>query len=166
MSLAVLFICYISLRLTSDAPNFQQRQVISKAIAVLDAKGFSREASVLGTVTSFRTSDNWWNIQTGHKEAYAATNFPFEIVTLYAEFFDVATDDTERAAILLHEAHHLLGSGEEQALESTWRERGRLGWTADAYSGSKVWKNTRELTQNYVPKLFQCGSDQRSDCME
>jgi hypothetical protein len=105
-------------------------------------------------------------MQTGHKEAYAATNFPFEIVTLYSEFFDVATDDTERAAILLHEAHHLLGSGEEQALESTWRERGRLGWTADAYSGSKVWKNTRELTQNYVPKLFQCGSDQRSDCME
>jgi hypothetical protein len=164
MVLTILVICYSSLRLTSDTPNFDQRQEIAKAISIIDSKGFTKESFILGYLTSFRTTDNWWNIQTGHHEAYAATNFPFELVTLYPEFFDVATDDTERAAILLHEAQHLMGSGEIAALDATWREKRKLGWTADRYSDTKVWRNTLELTQNNLPQLFKCGSDQRSDC--
>jgi hypothetical protein len=164
MVLTILVICYSSLRLTSDTPNFDQRQEIVKAISIIDAKGFAKESFILGNLTSFRTTDNWWNIQTGHHEAYAATNFPFELVTLYPEFFDVATDDTERAAILLHEAQHLMGSGEIAALDATWREKRRLGWTAERYSDTKVWKNTLELTQSNLPQLFRCGSDLRSDC--
>jgi hypothetical protein len=143
MVLTILVICYSSLRLTSDTPKFDQRQKISEAISIIDGSGFSKESFILRNLTSFRTTDNWWNIQTGHREAYAATNFPFELVTLYPEFFDVATDDTERAAILLHEAQHLMGSGEIDALDATWREKRKLGWTADRYSDTKVWKNTQ-----------------------
>jgi hypothetical protein len=166
MSLTLLLIYYISLRLTSDTPSFEQRQAISKAVALIEAKGFSNEAFLLRALASFRTTDNWWNIQTGHKEAYAATNFPFEIITVYPEFFDVATDDTERAAILLHEAEHMMGSGEEAALEAVWRQKKQLGWTGDRYSGTKVWKNTKELTQTYVSQLFVCGDEKRADCTQ
>ncbi len=59
--------------------------------------------------------------------------------------------------MLLHESYHLFGSGEETALEGVWREKQRLGWTADKYSQSHVWNGTRELTMNRVPSLFQCG---------
>jgi hypothetical protein len=45
----------------------------------------------------------------GHQTAYAATNFPFAVVTLYPTFFKYAVDDIERATILLHESYHLLG---------------------------------------------------------
>jgi hypothetical protein len=95
-------------------------------------------------------------------EARAPT---LEIVTLYPAFFDVAVDDTERAVILLHESHHLLGFGEEATLERVWREKQRLGWTEDKYGETKVWKNVREWTESGVPTLFQCGSDGHSDCV-
>ena len=99
-------------------------------------------------------------------DAYAATNFPFEIVTLYPEFFSASVDDTERAAVLLHEAEHLLGAGEERALETAWRSKTQLGWAGPTYSQSKVWNNTKELTQRMVPNLFTCGADGKSDCTE
>lgn len=88
------------------------------------------------------------------------------IVTLYPAFFEVAVDDTERAAILLHESQHLLGFGEEAALERVWREKQRLGWTADNYVKTRVWRNVREWTGSSVPALFQCGADGHSDCMQ
>jgi hypothetical protein len=102
----------------------------------------------------------------GHHDAYAATNFPFEVVTLYPEFFGAAVDDTERGAILLHESYHLLGSGEAAALEGVWRDKKQLGWTADKYSQTRVWKNTQEATAALVPGLFQCGADAQSDCTQ
>ena len=46
-------------------------------------------------------------------------------------------DDTERAAILLHESYHLFGSGEATALEGVWRDKQRLGWTADKYGAQQ-----------------------------
>jgi hypothetical protein len=164
MTATILLIVYISLRLTSDYPGFEQRQAIERAIAVIETRGFSREGFVLKYLATFRTSDNWWNIQTGHKEAYAATNFPFEVVTLYPEFFNVATDDTERAAILLHETKHMLGSGEEGALRATWAEKEKLGWTADKYSQTKVWENTRDLTKTYAPELIVCDQSSLGGC--
>src|SRR5579864_5608858 len=62
-------------------------------------------------------------------------------------FFLTAVDDTERAIILLHEAQHLVGYGEDAALERVWRAKHRLGWNAERYGGTKAWNNTREWTQ-------------------
>ena len=73
-------------------------------------------------------------------------------------------DDTARAAILLHEAQHLRGASEE-ALARVWRDKPLIGWTADRYSTTIVWKNTREWTAAAVPALFACGIDRHSDCL-
>ncbi len=164
-TLLILFGSYISLLATSNDLTYQERQIIERAVSVLADKGFDREVTILG-LAKYRGSDNWWNRLVGHHDAYAATNFPFELVTVYPEFFAVSIDDTERAAILLHEAYHLRGTGEQTALEGVWREKERLGWMADQYSHSKIWNNTRELTRAQIPHLFQCGSDGKSDCTE
>jgi hypothetical protein len=165
MTCAILLICYMSLLLTSNGVNREQRQVVERAVTVLEQKGFGNEAFVLRYLVSYRTTDNWWNTQVGHHDAYAATNFPFEVLTLYPEFFETAKDDTERAAILLHESYHLFGAGERAALEGVWRNKGRVGWTADKYAETKVWKNTKELTMSEVPQLFRCGLAGNEDCM-
>jgi hypothetical protein len=164
-TLLILFGSYISLLITSDDLKYEERQIIKRAVSVLAEKGFDREVTVLG-LAKYRGTDNWWNRLVGHHDAYAATNFPFEVVTVYPEFFTVSVDDIERAAILLHETYHLRGAGEQTALEGVWRERERLGWIGDKYSKSKIWNNTRELTMAQIPHLFQCGPDGRSDCTE
>jgi hypothetical protein len=161
-----LFFSYMSLRVTSDDLGYEQRQIVRRSIAILEQRGFSREATILNTFTSYRGTDNWWNRFLGHRDAYAATNFPFEVLTLYPGFFADSADDQERAAILLHEACHLLGWGEEAALEYVWRNKQELGWTEDKYGQSKVWNNTKEQTINLVPNLFQCGTDGKSDCTQ
>lgn len=163
---AIVFIWSRSLVFTSDALELNQRQVVAHAIAIVEHAGFSKEVFVLRQLTNYRATDSWWNLYQGHREAYAATNFPLEIVTLYPAFFDVAVDDTERAAILFHESNHLLGLGEEAALERVWREKQRLGWTADNYGQTRVWRNVREWSESSVPALFQCGPDSHSDCMQ
>jgi hypothetical protein len=163
-TLFLLFASYMSLRVTSDDLGYEQRQIVQRGIAILEQRGFSSEALVLGTFTTYRSTDSWWNKFVGHRDAYAATNFPFEVLTLYPEFFADSFDDYERAAILLHEARHLFGSGEEAALEYVWRNKRRLGWTEEKYGQTKVWNNTKELTMSLVPNLFQCGPDSKSDC--
>jgi hypothetical protein len=162
----LLFIFYMSLLLTSGDLDYEQNQSVNRAIALLEEKGFGSRAFVLRRLVRYRSSDSWWNQSVGHHDAYAATNFPFEVLTLYPEFFLVAVDDKERAAILLHESYHLLGSGEETALEQVWRDKQRLGWTADKYGKTKVWINTRELTMAQVPNLFICGTEGKSDCTQ
>jgi hypothetical protein len=166
MTFVILVIYYMSLLMTSDKIKWQQRQTVDRAVAILEQKGFGKETFVLRHLVSFRSTDNWWNMQVGHHDAYAATNFPFEVLTLYPEFFDTATDDTERAAILLHESYHLFGSGEAAALEGAWRNKSKIGWTADKYGETKVWKNTTELTMGAVPQLFRCGPQGQSDCVQ
>jgi hypothetical protein len=153
-----------SLLLTSEPIDNSQQQDVMRATAILEHAGFSREVVMLRHFANFRATDNWWNAWVGHHQAYAATNFPLGVVTLYDSFFCVAADDTERAAILLHEAQHLLGAGEPAALEVTWREKSRIGWTEERYGTTKVFKNTREWTMTDVPSLFQCGTDGRHDC--
>jgi hypothetical protein len=133
---------------------------------VLDQAGFSREAFTLSHVVSYRRTDNWWNRYVGHQTAYAATNFPFGVVTLYPAFFKYPVDDTERATILLHESYHVLGDREEAALQRVWIEKRRLGWTSSRYDHTRVWKNTREWTSAAVPNLFRCGEDRQSDCLD
>ena len=163
-TLIVLIIWYFSLLISSNSLQPEQNLKVDVAISLLELRGFSREAFVLRHATVFRSTDSWWNRYLGHRDAFAATNFPFEIVTLYPEFFETPVDDTERAAVLLHEARHLLGEGEEAALRSTWMAKQRLGWTADRYSGTKVWDSTERLTKAEFPYMFQCGSDGQSEC--
>ncbi len=165
-TLILLFAAYMSLLLTSQELNLDQRQVVRGATAILEQRGFTREAFVLNHLVQYRRTDNWWNGYVGHHSAYAATNFPFEVITLYPEFFNVAVDDTERAAILLHESYHLFGSGEAAALEGTWRNKAKLGWTVDKYGRTKVWINTKDLTLSSVPQLFTCGTDGHADCLK
>jgi hypothetical protein len=163
---ALLFVWWASLLLTSDGLNANQRAIVEQAVALLRERGFAKEASVLGRLTSFRSTDNWWNRYVGHGQAYAATNFPFEVVTLYPPFFERSADDTERAIILLHESYHLLGADEGAALAGVWRVKSRLGWTAATHSQTRVWRNTREWTKASSPALFACGIDGESDCLE
>jgi hypothetical protein len=163
-TLISLIIFYVSLLVSSDGLQTDQREAARKAMAVLEQRGFNREVFVLKRLAVFRSTDNWWNRYIGHRDAYAATNFPFEVVTLYPEFFSVPIDDNERAAVLLHEASHLLGGGEEEALGSAWRNKQRLGWTADRYKETRLWFATEQLTRAQFPYMFKCGADGQSDC--
>ena len=164
--LLLLFVWYLSLFSTSDPLTFEQKRLVHKAIDVIEERGFAGDAFLLRYAASYRASDNWWNRWVGHADAYAATNFPFEVVTLYPDFFKFPVDDVERAAILLHESRHLAGAGEPEAFAEVWREKGRLGWTGEKYHQTRVWKNTREFTAKYLPHLFRCGADGGADCTE
>jgi hypothetical protein len=165
-TLAIVVLAFLSLLMTSDGLTSDQQQLVTEAITVVERGGFEREARVLRRVVFYRSSDNWWNKHVGHQNAYAATNFPFAVVTLYPAFFKFPVDDTERAAILLHESHHVFGADERTALQRVWLDKRRLGWTAQLYSRTRVWRNTKEWTNGAIPVLFQCGDDQRSDCVE
>jgi hypothetical protein len=165
VTLVLLAIWYVSLLISSDGLRPEQQEQVQKSIGLLQQRGFSREAFVLKHLTAFRSTDNWLNSYAGHRDAYAATNFPFEIVTLYPEFFEVPVDDRERAAVLLHEARHLLGDGEDAALQATWHGKQELGWTADKYNQTRVWDATQRLTRARFPYFFQCGPDGQSDCL-
>lgn len=163
-TLVAMIVWYVSLLISSDGLQPDQHQKVQSAIAILRQQGFSREAFVLSYLTTFRSTDNWLNAYTGHRDAYAATNFPFEVVTLYPDFFELPIDDRERAAVLLHEARHLLGDGEEAALQSTWQRKPQLGWTAEKYGETRVWDATEHLTRAQFPYMFKCGADGQSDC--
>jgi hypothetical protein len=166
VTVTILVSTYLSLLVSSEGLEPEERQVVMSAVDVLEKAGFEREVFLLRHVVNFRSTDNWWNQYVGHQTAYAATNFPFEVVTLYETFFKYPVDNVERAAILLHEAYHLLGEDEESALQRVWIEKQRIGWTSSRYGHSRVWKNTREWTASGVPVLFRCGGDGQSDCLQ
>jgi hypothetical protein len=157
---------YASLLLTSEPVRPDERVVVMEAIRVLAKAGFSSEASALRRYVSFRRTDNWWNAYVGHPTAYAATNFPFAVITIYPTFFKYPVDEIERATILLHESYHLFGDDEKLALHKVWLAKDRLGWTAPRYGHTRVWKNTREWTAAEHPGIFTCGEDKTSDCLE
>jgi hypothetical protein len=161
----ILLFAYLSLMMTSDPLTADQRQIVNRAIDILDQQGFGSDAFLLRRLVSFRSNDNWWNRWVGHGQAYAATNFPFEVVTLYPDFFHRAADDVERAMILLHETYHLRGYGEPQAHRQIWLHKHKLGWTQEKYGQTRVWKNVREFTARFAPELFRCGPNGQSDCM-
>src|SRR4051812_19116321 len=98
--IALLLGFYLSLLASSRALNIEQKHLVRKATALVREKGFSKEATLL-EVAIYRGDDNWLNSSVAKENAYAATNFPFEIMTLYPDFFTYPTDDVERAAILL-----------------------------------------------------------------
>jgi hypothetical protein len=164
--LLILVGFYVSLLATSEPVTPEQRSLIDRAVASLEEKGLGEHTFALRRLARYRATDNWWNKWNGHRDAYAATNFPFQVVTLYPDFFAKPTDDTERAVILLHEAYHLAGGDEQAASAGVWRDKQRLGWTRDAYGQTHVWRSVREFTAQTAPELFRCGSDGKGDCLE
>ena len=157
---------FISLIGSATSLTYEEKQSVKASIAILREKGFQDEVLLLETFTTFRASDNWLNASVAKENAYAATNFPFEIITLYPDFFTYPTDETERAAILLHEAKHLAGKDEHDAYEFVWTHRRQLGWTADKYRNSPVWINIRRQTKDNVPLMFVCDLKDAGDCTE
>ena len=163
---AALFVFYLSMIFTSASLKYEEKKQIQNAVQILDEKGFAVEVFLLNHLTSFRGNDNWLNASTKFENAYAATNFPFEIMTVYQEFFLYPADDTERAAILLHETQHLKGADEKEAYEYVWRNRKKLGWTRETHGNSAVWRNIRRQTQEFAPNLFLCEWNEAGDCTE
>jgi hypothetical protein len=157
---------YLSLVVSAKRLTRDEKATVKRAIDVLREKGFDQEAMILSSFTTFRASDNWLNASVAKENAYAATNFPFEIMTLYADFFTYPADDVEKAAILLHEARHLTGEGEKDAYAFVWKYRHQLGWTEDKYIASPVWLNVRDQTRDQVPELFNCADKRMGDCTD
>lgn len=164
--LFVIFGFYISLVGSSKPLAYEEKKLVRASIDILQAKGFTGEAFLLSYITVFRSNDNWLNASVVKENAYAATNFPFEIITIYPDFFSYPVDETERAAILLHEAQHLKGADEKEAYEFVWKNRRKLGWTKENYSGSIIWLNVRKQTKELVPELFVCEANDYGDCTE
>ena len=162
----ILIVWCLSLFASSQPLTHDQKRMVQQAIDVLERQGFDRNVFVLRHLAGFRASDNWWNRYVGHADAYAATNFPFEMVTLYPDFFTKSVDDVERAAILLHESYHLAGRNEEAAFAGVWRAKSKLGWTRERYGHTRAWRNVTELTAKHAPKLFRCGYEGNEDCIE
>lgn len=166
--IAVIFGFYLSLMVSAKSLSSAQKNEVRKSIAVLNERGFSSDIFLLYHLTAFRSEDNWLNASVAKENAYAATNFPFEIVTLYPDFFTYPLDETERAAILLHESRHLRGEDEHDAYAFVWKHHKQLGWTKEKYAKSVVWRNIRKQTKENVPELFICdGNDiEIGDCTE
>jgi hypothetical protein len=157
---------YLSLVTTSQPIMDYERGDVERAINLLETKGFEREVFLLRNTVTFRRSDHWLNSLIFNERAYAATNFPFQIVTIYADFYQKAADDTERAMILLHESRHLMGDNENQAYKYVWRNRDRLGWTLKSHGTTPVFITVEEQTRENAPEIFTCSNKLWNDCTE
>lgn len=161
---AVLLGFYASLVFSASALTVDERSQVEGAIEILRSSGFNEEAFLLRRIVVFRSNDNWLNASVEKENAFAATNFPFGIITLYPDFFERTVDDTERAAILLHEVRHVLGEDEKQAYEFVWKNRQRIGWVHDDYRGTELWVIVMKQTRDHVPLLFICEFNVDNDC--
>lgn len=157
---------YASLAVSAARLSDDEQKKVAAAIELLKQKGFTDEAFLLEHLAAFRGNDNWLNASVEKESAYAATNFPFEIVTIYPDFFKYPEDDVERAAILLHESKHLQGKDEKEAYEFVWKNRAKLGWTFKNYGKSSNYIEIRRQTLENVPSLFVCDVNPFHDCTE
>lgn len=164
--LIAVFGFYITLLVSAKRLAYDEKRTVENAILILEDKGFSRDVFLLRYVTAYRATDNWLNASTREENAYAATNFPFEIMTVYPDFFTFPKDDLERAAILLHEAQHLKGGDEKEAYTFVWKNRKQLGWTKETHGGSIIWRSVRKQTREIAPELFVCPANDFDDCTE
>jgi hypothetical protein len=164
MCMIVMAGFYLSLIGSAKSVSYEDKKAVTRAINVLRERGFVDEVFLLENLAAYRSSDNWLNASVEKENAYAATNFPFEIITLYPDFFTYPIDDTERAAILLHESKHLAGMNEHDAYEYVWKHREQLGWTIQKYYTSAVWQGVRKQTKDNVPLLFVCDINEGGDC--
>ena len=161
-----LGVFYVSLLATSTPLNVDEQSKVDKAINVLEAKGFIDEAILLKHATVFRSSDHWFNAITLNADSYAATNFPFQIVTLHPDFYSKAADSTERAMILLHEAAHLRSMNEADAYAYVWQNREALSWTQLTHGTTPAYVTISDQTREFAPQLFTCPDRLWSDCTE
>jgi len=159
-------IFYLSLVITSAPMRAEDRQTIERAVALLEARGFDEEVFLLRRAATFRSSDNWLNLLVDKENAYAATNFPLGTITVYPDFFTKATDDTERAMVLLHEVQHLKGADEPEAYEFVWRSRRQLGWTQLSHGTTPTYITIELQTREYNPQMFTCPANLWDDCTE
>lgn len=157
---------YLSLISTSLPPTKAEQNRIDSAIQLLANRGFSDEVFLLKGTTTFRGTDHWLNSFIEKENAYASTNFPFQIVTLYPDFYSKAVDDTERAMILLHEARHLMGEDENQAYAYVWRHRKDIGWTLKSHGTTESYVTIEQQTREMAPELFNCPEKPWEDCTE
>ena len=164
--LFTLFGFYLSLIGSAKRLAYDEQKSVDQAVLILQDRNFSREVFLLRYLTAYRATDNRLNASTREENAYAATNYPFEIMTIYPDFFQYPKDETERAAILLHEAQHLKGADEKEAYSFVWKNRRQLGWTKDKYADSTVWRNVRKQTKEFAPELFTCPLNDYGDCTE
>ena len=166
VTLCLLSIFHSSLLVTSQPLRADESAAVTRAIDLLEAKGFAYEAFLLRRLTLFRNTDNWLNEMTDKENAYAATNFPLNIITLYPDFFMKAQDDTERAMILLHEVQHIQGANEPEAYAYVWRNRHRMGWTILSHGTTESYITIEALTREVAPELFNCADKIWNDCTE
>lgn len=157
---------HLSMVATSTPLSSAEERKLETAVELLAARGFKQEAFLLEHTVTFRRSDNWLNALARTENAFAATNFPFQIMTLYADFYGRASDDTERAMVLLHEAQHLMNKDEAAAYEYVWRHRQQLGWTQMSHGTSPTYVSIRQLTREHAPELFTCPANLWNDCTE
>ena len=166
VTLCLLSIFHSSLLVTSQPLRADEAAAVTRAIDLLEARGFAREVFLLRRLTLFRNTDNWLNEMTDKENAYAATNFPLNVITLYPDFFMKAQDDTERAMVLLHEAQHLQGANEPEAYAYVWRSRHRVGWTILTHGTTESYVTIEAQTREVSPELFTCADKFWSDCTE
>ncbi len=157
---------YLSLVSTSLPPTNYERQQIDSAIQLLANRGFSDEVFLLKGTTTFRATDHWLNSFVDKENAYASTNFPFQIVTVYPDFYSKAVDDTERAMVLMHEARHLMGENENEAYAYVWRHRKQLGWSMKTHGATESYITIEQQTREMAPELFNCPEKPWEDCTE
>jgi hypothetical protein len=161
-----LGVFYSSLIATSQPINYVQYSKVNDAIDLLETKGFKEEVFLLRHTVAFRGSDNWFNDAVPKEDSYAATNFPFQIITLYPDFYTKTTDDVERAMVLLHEAQHLRNSDEAAAYAFVWQNRHRLGWTQLTHGTTASYITVEQQTREFAPELFKCADKLWNDCTE
>lgn len=157
---------YFSLLATSQPVSSTDMEAVNRAIDVLAAKGFDREVFLLRHTVTYRSTDHWLNRIIFKENAFAATNFPFQMITLYPDFYHKANDDTERAMVLLHEAQHLQGADEQHAYAYVWKNRAKLGWTGESYGSTPTYMDVAGQTRENAPELFVCTLKPESDCTE
>ena len=166
VTLCLLSIFHSSLLVTSQPLRADEVEAVDRAVDLLEAKGFRKEVFLLRRLTVFRNTDSWLNLLTQKENAFAATNFPFNIITLYPDFFSRAKDDTERAVILLHEAQHLQGADERESYAYVWRNRQKAGWTILSHGTTESYVSIEILTREIAPELFSCPDRLWNDCTE
>lgn len=157
---------YLSLLATSRPVSSTDMAEVDRAIDLLATKGFDREVFLLRHTVTYRSTDHWLNRMIFKENAFAATNFPFQMITLYPDFYQKATDDTERAMVLLHEAQHLQGADEQHAYAYVWKNRARLGWTRNLYGSTPTYMDVAGQTRENAPELFVCTLKTGNDCTE
>jgi len=160
----LVVVIFESLLATSLPLETHQQEKVDRAIALLEMNGLERDAFLLRHAAFYRSSDNWLNYFAPKENAFASTNMPFAIVTLYPDFYSRAKDDTERAMILLHESRHLRGESEASAYAYVWRNREKLNWTQLRYGATEVYVSVELQTREFAPDVFSCTDRLWNDC--